>query len=547
MISNANLLRDFRQRLKNLKFFHHVPHTALFMLGLTLGACQESEPLFLPQYTNIDLLIENAMVLDGLGGPASQADVVVVEDKIVYVGSTAFSTQSRAGRIHQIIDASGLTLSPGFIDLHSHGDPLDTPEFENFLAMGVTTISLGQDGSSPDIAPLSDWLSEVSIRGIGPNLVMFVGHGTLRDQSGIGRTNPPDAEDFANMLSILDSTLKYSFGLSTGLEYNPGLNADVDELMQLAHVIGQNDRMIMSHMRNEDDDQLEASIAELVAQGKEARVHIAHLKSVFGTGAERADEIIQLIINARSDGIELTADSYPYNASYTGISIVFPVWAKTQEQFDIAKRERREELAEYLRKRVHRRNGPQATLLGTGEFTGKTLADIAIELEMPFEDVLIDIIGPQGASGAYFVMNEQLQARILQSPIVGISSDGRIDGFHPRGHGTFAKIIEKYVVQQKMLSLSEAVRKMTSLPAQILHITDRGVIREGMFADIVLFDPAKVHATATYPNPLQLAQGFHTVIINGKIARTENRMSPELHGRVLQPRAEPSANKKLQP
>ncbi len=475
------------------------------------------------------------MVLDGLGTPARQADVAIVDDKIVFVGKAVFSGDDKINRIIKLIDATGLFLTPGFIDLHSHGDPLKTPEFENFLAMGVTTISLGQDGTSPDIAPLSDWLDEVKIRGIGPNLVMFVGHGTLREQSGIGQAAPASPEGLARMLSSLDETLEYTFGLSTGLEYNPGLYADRNELIALAQVVGKNDRLIMSHMRNEDDDKLEASIAELVAQGEFTRVHIAHLKSVFGKGKQRADEIIQLIIDARARGVEISADSYPYNASYTGISIVFPVWSKTQEQFDLVKTLRREELAEYLRNRVQRRNGPQATLLGSGEFTGKTLADVALEMEMPFEDVLIDIIGPQGANGAYFVMNEQLQSRILQSELVGVSSDGRIDGFHPRGHGTFAKIIEKYVVQENLLTLSEAVRKMTSLPAEILHISDRGIIREGLVADIVLFDPEKVHASATYPDPLQLAEGFHTVIVNGKIARFENRNAQELHGRVLQP------------
>jgi len=514
---------------------HHYRFVALIMLGIVSSACQDSTPPFLPQYEKIDLLIENSMVLDGLGSPAEQADLVIVGDRIVFVGNAVFSRQAKDKRISKIIDASGLFLSPGFIDLHSHGDPLETPAFENFLAMGVTTISLGQDGESPNINPLSDWLAEIGIRGIGTNLAMFIGHGTLREQSGIGRSNPPKAADLKKMLSILDSTLKYSFGLSSGLEYNPGLNADMKELMQLAHIVALNDRMIMSHMRNEDDDQLEVSIAELVAQGKEARVHIAHLKSVYGKGAARADELIKLLESALESGVNLSADSYPYNASYTGLDIVFPVWAKTAEQFEQAKRERRNELADYLRKRITRRNGPEATLLGTGKFTGKTLADIALELEMPFEDVLIDVLGPQGASGAYFVMNEQLQARLLQAPIIGISSDGSPTGFHPRGHGTYAKIIEKYVVQEKLLTLHEAVRKMTSLPAKILHITDRGVIREGMIADVVLFDPAKVHATATYPKPLQLAEGFDTVIVNGKIARSANRMSPELHGRVLQP------------
>jgi len=300
--------------------------------------------------------------------------------------------------------------------------------------------------------------------------------------------------------------------------------------------VGEHNRVIMSHMRNEDDDQLEASIAELLEQGEDARVHIAHLKSVYGAGAERAEEILSILDAARSSGVEITAEIYPYSASYTGIGIVFPVWAKTAEQFEAAKRERRDELAEYLRERVNRRNGPEATLLGTDPWTGKTLADLAHEMEMPFEDVLIDVIGPQGASGAYFVMNDELQARLLQDPMVGVCSDGSPTGFHPRGHGTFAKIIETYVVGRGLLSLPEAVQKMTSFAAAVLRIDDRGAIREGMLADLIVFDPARVRATATYPDPLQLADGFDVVVVNGKVARENGRLAGELFGRVLKPR-----------
>jgi N-acyl-D-aspartate/D-glutamate deacylase len=296
--------------------------------------------------------------------------------------------------------------------------------------------------------------------------------------------------------------------------------------------------MIMSHLRNEDDDQLERSIAELLEQGEDARVHISHLKSVYGSGSARAEEILAILSAARTSGIEITADIYPYSASYTGIDIVFPVWAKTRGEFDVARVERRDELAEFLRNRVNRRNGPEATLLGTDPWTGRTLADLAHELEQPFEDVLIDVIGPDGAYGAYFVMNDELQARLLADPQVGVCSDGSPSGFHPRGHGTFAKIIEKYVVQDGVLTLGEAIRKLTSFPAKVLGITDRGVLKEDMIADLLIFDPRNVHARSTYPDPLQLAQGFDVVVVNGKIAREYGRQADSHFGRVLSPRAE---------
>jgi N-acyl-D-aspartate/D-glutamate deacylase len=353
--------------------------------------------------------------------------------------------------------------------------------------------------------------------------------------SGIGRATVPADDDMARMLSMLDEALDYTFGMTTGLEYNPGLNATARELQALAKVVGKHDRLIMSHLRNEDDDMIEASIAELLEQGRSAKVHISHLKSVFGKGAARAEQILKIIENARDAGIEVTADMYPYTASYTGIDIVFPVWAKTREQFELAKRDRREELEDYLRQKIMRRNGPEATLLGTDPYTGMTLAALAHEQERPFEDVLIDTIGPDGASGAYFVMNEELQTRILQSPWVGVCSDGSPGGFHPRGHGTFARIIEQYVIADKALALAEAVRKMTSFAAGVLGIDDRGTIAAGMRADILVFDPARVHATASYPEPLRLAEGFDIVIVNGVLAREDGRMSDSLAGRVLRP------------
>ncbi len=511
--------------------------TFLFVTLFSAAGCQQASPPFLSQYSQIDLLIENGEVLDGSGSDAFAADVVIVGDRIVFVGAANFSADDLASRVVKRIDATGKIATPGFIDLHSHGDPLETPAMENFLAMGVTTISLGQDGSSPDVEPLADWLAEVSAKGIGTNLAMFVGHGTLRNQAGIGRSDSPEPGAMQQMLESLHESLAYTFGLSTGLEYNPGLNASTEELRALAKVVGQRDRMIMSHMRNEDDDQLENSIAELLEQGGYARVHVSHLKSVYGKGSARAEEILAILTEARANGIEITADIYPYSASYTGIDIVFPVWAKTREQFDVAKTERRDELAEFLRNRVNRRNGPEATLLGTDPYTGKTLADLAHEMELPFEDVLIDVIGPDGASGAYFVMDDELQARLLADPLVGVCSDGSPSGFHPRGHGTFAKIIEKYVMQDRVLTLPEAIARMTSYPAQLLRIDDRGILGENMIADLLIFDPRKVHDNATYPDPLRLAQGFDVVIVNGKIAREIGRQATDLSGRVLQPHA----------
>ena len=495
------------------------------------GAGEESAPGAAAE--PVDLLIRNGRVLDGSGEAPILADVVVDEGRIVSIAADA----GLGVRAHRTIDADGKIVAPGFIDPHSHGDPLQTPAFENFLAMGVTTISLGQDGSSPAVPSLSAWLDEVREGGIGVNLAMFVGHGTLRSQSGIGLDPDPDPEALQRMLERLDADLEVAFGLSTGLEYNPGLNAGPAELQALAEVVGARDRLIMSHVRNEDDDQLAASLAELLLQGESARVHVAHLKSVYGRGEARALEILALLDEARSSGIRISADSYPYNASYTGISLLFPVWAKTAEQFELAKQTRRAELADYLRARVNARNGPSATLLGTAPYVGETLADLSARLEMPFADVLIDVIGPQGGYAAYFVMDDALQTRLLIDPDVAVGSDGSPTGFHPRGHGTFAKVIEEYVIAKQLLSLPEAVRQMTSLPADTIGIRDRGRLQPGLAADIVIFDPSRVRARATYVDPLQLADGFDVVIVNGRVAREDGRLAADLAGQVLIPQA----------
>lgn len=508
----------------------------LLLATLILAACgAPDESASADGHEAVDLLIRNGLVLDGIGSAPLPADVVVDSGRIISIGANLAATVTA----DRVIDAAGRYVTPGFIDPHSHGDPLQTPEFENFLAMGVTTISLGQDGDSPDVPSLSAWLNEVADQGVGVNVAMFVGHGTLRSQSGIGRNPAPGAAALANMLERLDTDLDVSFGLSSGLEYNPGLNASSEELRALAEVVGARDRLIMSHMRNEDDDQIAASLAELLLQGEFAKVHVAHLKSVYGRGEPRAVEILQMLATARAKGLRISADSYPYNASYTGIALLFPVWAKTTEQFELAKQTRRQELADYLLARVNARNGPEATLLAMEPFVGETLADLSARMEMPFQDVLIDVIGPQGGYAAYFVMDDALQTRLVTDPDISVSSDGSPTGFHPRGHGAFAKVIEDYVVNQKLLSLPEAVRKMTSLPADTIGISDRGRLQPGLAADIIIFDPSQVRAPANYINPQQLAVGFDLVIVNGQIARENGTLSPTPAGKVLTPKPTP--------
>ena len=227
------------------------------LLSILAAACAAAQDTA-PPTGRVDLLIRNGLVLDGLGNAPVRTDLVVDKGLIRFVGEVGAMLAPE-----RVIDASGRIVAPGFIDPHSHGDPLETPAFENFLAMGVTTITLGQDGSSPAVDDLGAWLGQVAQRGIGVNLAMFVGHGTLREQVGIGARPEPGIAEIETLRARLDDALAHTFGLSLGLEYPPGLHAGELELRALARVVGARDRLIMSHLRNEDDDQLEASLAEL--------------------------------------------------------------------------------------------------------------------------------------------------------------------------------------------------------------------------------------------------------------------------------------------
>ncbi|MCO6487449.1 MAG: amidohydrolase family protein, partial [Phaeodactylibacter sp.] len=365
------------------------------------------------------------------------------------------------------------------------------------------------------------------------NIALFAGHGTLRQLSGAGYKPQPAPEEMARMEALLSGALDAGcFGMTTGLEYVPGTYAGDEELAALAKIVGKRGGLAMSHVRNEDNDAVEASIRELLRQGQHCNVQVSHIKVVYGKGEERAEEILALLDSARNSGnYAVTADIYPYTASYTGIGIVFPQWAKPPHEYEQVKQERREELLSFLHQKIMSRNGPQATLFGTEPYAGKTLAQVAAEQGRAFEEVLLDI-GPGGASGAYFVMDEALQGRLLEDPHIMICSDGSPTMRHPRGYGSFAKIIEQYVQEERRFSLAEAVRKMTSLPAQALGLQGRGFIREGYRADLLVFDPGKVKARATFSEPHRLAEGMDWVVVNGKVAFRDGELAGR-PGRVL--------------
>jgi len=485
--------------------------------------------------TEYDLLIENTTVFDGSGSKSYKAHILILGDEIAKIEKELHKNFTAK----EVIDASGLVLSPGFIDSHAHGNPLETPEFKNFLAMGVTTIALGQDGYSPKEKDLKSWFQKVEEISPATNIAMFAGHNTLRQLSGVNYDTLPDEKGLLAMEELLANAFDAGvFGMTTGLEYNPGNFSKKKELQRMAKIVGENDGLIMSHMRNEDDAEVENSISELLAQGEYCPVHVSHIKSVYGKGAKRAEGILKLLDSARTSGIKVTADIYPYNASYTGIAIVFPEWAKKPNDFEEVVKNRREELQEFLRNKIAQRNGPEATLIGSGKFKGKNLKEISEELNKPFEDVLIDDISPYGAGGAYFIMDGALQERLVQNEFINICSDGSPGMRHPRGYGSFPKVIETYVLQKQLFSLEEAIYKMTGLPAEIIGIQDRGLIKEGFKADFLIFNTEEIKETATYEEPHQLAKGFKYVFVNGKPAKQGEDFSKERNGKMLKKNAD---------
>ena len=315
---------------------------------LVAVACAALASCVQPRATDYDLLIRNASVVDGTGAPAYRANVFVKGDAIAVIDRQT-SAEATAARV---IEANGRTLAPGFIDMHAHGDPLEQ-SFENFLAMGVTTVVLGQDGDSVQLEsataeqPFAQWASAAEAAGVQVNVAALSGHGSIRHLAQIpDSVRQLSAEQAERMRAVLRADLQAgTFGMSTGLEYVPGIYSEPAEIIPLAREVGAADGVIMSHMRSEDDEKINQSIDELVAQGAHARVHISHLKVVFGKGAERGRELLAVIESERKAGVDLTADAYPYTAGYTGIAILFPEWALPPADYQNIVATRRAELA----------------------------------------------------------------------------------------------------------------------------------------------------------------------------------------------------------
>lgn len=477
----------------------------------------------------VDAIIRGGMVVDGTGRPRYQADVVIDKGTIAHIGTVADSVKAL-----REVDAAGKVVTPGFIDTHSHGDPEARNKYA--IAQGITTLCVGQDGSSASHDRVSSLVARLRKKKLAVNVALFVGHGTVRNLAKVGLSKSPSAKQIERMARIVGKELDAgAWGLSSGLEYRPGIFATADELAAIAKPVAERDGVIMSHLRSEDDDKVEGAIDELVAQGRVgARVHIAHMKVVYGKGAGRADKLLAHLAGVRAEGVAITADIYPYNASYTTISIVFPDFAKPPNSYKRVKRNKRDELAEFLRNKIARRGGPEATLFGTSDYGGKTLKQVADEQGKPFEEVLIEL-GPGAASAAYFVMNDELQSRLITDPHVMIGTDGGALSRHPRGYGTFSKVLRLYVNERALLTLEEAVRKMTGLPAATVGLAKqkRGLLQKGWAADVLVFDPAAIADKADYQKPSRLSEGMDWVFVNGRSVVREGKFTKTRPGNVL--------------
>lgn len=503
------------------------------------GAAAPALSLDKPPAGNVDLLIQHATVVDGSGAPGFRADVAIKGDEIVFVGNGPPEGMTAK----RVIDAAGFVLSPGFIDSHAHGDP-ERGDFNSYIAMGVTTIALGQDGQGAYRRPekgssvrperlLRDWISRLDGSGAQLNLVPFSGHATLRHLAGIPDTKTVTDDQQERMNDLLKAELEAgSFGLSTGLEYVPGRYSQIAELRSLGRQVAAADAIILSHLRSEDSGVIEDSVQELVDYGAGGRIQVSHLKIVYGKSADEAARLLTFLESKRLSGARLSADVYPYNAGYGSLGFLFPEWALPPADYKKVVRTRRPELLAYLRGRMSRRGGPGALLLGSPPFAGKTLAVAAAERGKKFEEVLLEL-GPSGGHGAHFVIDEAAQDVLVTSPITAISTDGAPGARHPRSTGTYAKLIEQYVIGQRRLTIEEAVRKSSGLPAALLGISDRGLIRVGNKADLLLFDPKAVKANSTYLDPFAISAGFDFVMINGVVVRDRGAVVPGRPGRVL--------------
>jgi len=527
-----------------------VSRRAVLLLPLLAGA------LLHGQTASFDLVIAGAEVIDGSGAPWFRGDIGIRGDTIAAMGDLSGTPASAR------IDAHGLVVAPGFIDIHSHGRRgiFSVPTAENYLREGVTTIVEGPDGSSP--IPLGPFLDRVAKTPISVNFASMVGQGTIREQV-VGLANrKATPQEIEKMKALTAQAMRDgAFGLSTGLYYVPGNYSSTEEVIELAKVAGAMGGIHISHMRDEAAHVLD-SVRETIRIGEEGHLptQITHHKIIGKANWGLSLETLKLVEAARARGVDVTIDQYPYTASSTGIAALFPQWALEGGQSAVRERlaapEQRARIKAAIVEsiKVDRGGGdPKNISIASCGFdatlAGKNLSDItrargAAPTIENAADTAMELQQKGGCSAIYHAIQEDDVVRILRSPYTMIASDGEIPVFgqaspHPRSYGTFARVLGVYVREQHVLTLEEAVRRMSGYPAQRLKLWDRGLLRPGMKADVVVFDPEQIADRATYEKPHQYSVGVHEVVVNGKLVLHQDAVTSERPGRVLYGPAHP--------
>jgi len=489
-----------------------------------------------------DLLILNGRVLDGSGNPWLREDLGIRGERIVARGRLAGATATRT------IDAQGLIVAPGFIDVHSHASGSLARESlrdgTGLLAQGITTVVLNPDGGGPvDVGAQRKTLES---GGVGVNAALLVGHGSVRGAVMGSARRAPTPDELARMTDLVRvAVADGAVGLSSGLFYEPGRNAALEEVIALARVAG---GVYTSHIRDEGnyDIGVVASVREVIRVAEEAGVRgvVTHIKALGPDSWGLSKTIIADINAARARGVEVWADQYPYEASSTSLGAAVLPGPSGPEALKarLAEPYSKDELLKEVTENIRRRGGPASIVIASGRdapgLAGQHLQQIAEARSVTPAEAAIDILMGGGASIVSFNMSEADIAAFMQQPWTMTSSDGDLSvpgpsRPHPRGHGAFARKLSVYVRERGVITLEDAVRAATSLPARVFGFADRGELREGAFADVIVFDPAGVKDLATYTNPHQHATGMRWVLVNGRVAVEDGAATGALAGRVL--------------
>jgi N-acyl-D-aspartate/D-glutamate deacylase len=492
--------------------------------------------------SQLDLLIVHGKLVDGSGKKPRTADVGIRGDRIVFVGDSRTANLVAA----RTIDATGMIVAPGFIDPHTHtlsdlSDPKDKSN-QAYLFQGVTTVITGNDGGST--LNIGDTLRRWDEQGIGTNAILLAGFGTIRSRVLGADDTQPTGEQLAEMKSLVARAMdEGAFGLSTGLYYAPQSYAKTEEVIELAKVAAAKGGIYDTHMRSESTAGigLLGSIKETIRIGREANipVHISHIKALGPDSWNQSRQAIRLIKDARRRGLAATACQYPYTASGTNlVAALVPRWAEAGGRAELLKRiddpNTRPRLLAEMTENLRGRGGAESLLIIAArdeKLVGKRLNQIAREMNQPPVEAALEIIKAGSASVASFNMNEKDIRRFMKEKFVSTCSDGSTG--HPRKFGTFSKKLHTYVFMDKLISLAFAVRNSSAFTAETFRIPERGLIREGFYADVVVFDPKTISDRATYETPEVVSNGMKFVIVNGKIAVENEHYTGVFAGRAL--------------